>query len=174
MVLSVKTPETSARVFDHSSSVFGGVVGAVGSMLGAVVGRPAPMLDAGVSRRFGATLDAIAAALTRHAATQAIIEAMTPKAKEFLFLAAVFIAAIVARIASRCSANLRQPASSMGEAAVAAAPLAACSVRYAPQLRRLKEEGLAKPCVHGPVKPSWRNEQLSKQLKEEATWSCLD
>jgi hypothetical protein len=132
------------------------------------------MLDAVVFKRFGETLDAVAAELSRHVATQAIIEAMTPKAKEFLFLAAVFIAAIVARIASRCSTNLRQPASSMGEAAAAAAPLAACSVRYAPQLRRLKEEGLAKPCVHGPVKPSWRNEQLSKQLKEEATWSCLD
>jgi hypothetical protein len=125
------------------------------------------MLDAGVSRRFGATLDAIAAELTRHVAIQANIRAMTPKAKEFLFLAAVFIAAIVAQIALRCSA-------SFGRSSHAAAPLAAIPVRSAPQLRRLKEEGLAKPCVHGLVKPSKRNERLTKQLKEEATWSCLD
>lgn len=39
------------------------------------------------------TLDAIAAELTRHVATQAIIEAMTPNANEPFFFAAVSIAA---------------------------------------------------------------------------------
>jgi hypothetical protein len=48
------------------------------------------------ARVFGSTtdtLDAIPAELTRHVDTQAIIEAMTPKAKEFFFLPAGSIAA---------------------------------------------------------------------------------
>jgi hypothetical protein len=47
-------------------------------------------------------LDALAAELRRHADTQAIIEAMTTKANEFFFLAAVSIAAY-------CSSMRRAP-----------------------------------------------------------------
>ena len=56
--------------------------------------------------KLGDTLDAIAAEVKSSADKRTIIEAMTLDANEFLFLAAVFIAAIVARIASRCSTSL--------------------------------------------------------------------
>jgi hypothetical protein len=103
--LDAEHKKTSARVFDSSTRCVDVVVGEFGSQLGAIVVTFGPTLDAVASKRFCETLDAIAAELRSNVDTIATTRAMTPDAKEFFFLAAVFIAAIVAHIASRCSTS---------------------------------------------------------------------
>jgi hypothetical protein len=114
MLFTAEHKKISARLFGSTTSIASAVVDQVGSTLVAFASD------------VGDALDAVAAELKMHVDSQAIASAMTPMAKEFFFLAAVFIAAIVPRIASRCSASSRHTLGRFRAlAANAAAPLAA-------------------------------------------------